>query len=151
MKIFYTFVLSLIPDSLITYGIMIFFGKQGWESFFIILLVLESFYLIRWLFQSIVGWLSYIFIWKKNIVDGILTNLHSNKFPNPDDYGFSKSFPEGYYNAIINDRNLEKEVTDQARIYINEIWTLRNLGQLQAIFRILNAHGESISMYQNSF
>lgn len=145
-----TIILSFIPDSIIAYVIMILLYEQSWKFFIYIFLALQLFYLIRWFFQSIIGWINFK-INKSLLINEIYKTLKENKFPEPGKYNFNEKFPESYYHAVLNDTNLSEEIRMITQATDTEIKTMRNLGVLQSLFRLLKAHTEGIQKYQNHF
>jgi hypothetical protein len=147
MKI--TILLSLIPDSLIAYVIMKLLGKGDWVSFIFIFLALEALYFARWIFQSIVASINFK-MKKDQIIDEIYRTLKENDLPTPSEYNIDEEFPESYYQAVLNDNDLNEKVRMIAQASDTEIKTLRNIGNAQALFRLLKAHTAGIKKYKDT-
>jgi hypothetical protein len=145
-----TIILSLVPDSIIAYAIMRLLDEQSWRFFIYIFLALQLFYLIRWVFQSIIGWINFK-MHKDELINAIYKTLKENKFPEPEKYGFDEKFPESYYRTILSDTDLRVEIRMMTQATDTEIRTMRSLGLLQPLFKLLKAHSEGIKKYQNHF
>lgn len=145
-----TIILGFIPDSIIAYVIMRLLNEQSWNFFIYVFLALQLFYLIRWVFRSIIGWINFR-MHKNELVNAIYKTLKDNKFPEPQVYDFDEKFPESYYRAILSDKDLPEEIRMITQATDTEIITMRNLGLIQPLFRLLNAHSESLKKYQINF
>ena len=88
---------------------------------------------------------------KDALISEIYKTLKENKFPEPEEYNFDEKFPESYYRAILSDTDLNEEIRMITQATDTEIRTMRNLGLLQPLFRLLKAHSEGIKKYQNHF
>lgn len=150
LKLFIISILTFLPDSMIAYGVMVVLGEEGFISFLIIFLLLQIFYLIRLIFQASVGRVFYILV-KESMIKKIFTSLKENQFPSPAIYGFSPSFPEGYYREILKRKDTSHEVQMTAQEYNTRLETLRDAWLLLWLLRIIHIHAKAIQRYQEDF
>lgn len=124
LKLFIISILTFLPDSMIAYGVMVVLGEEGFISFLIIFLLLQIFYLIRLIFQASVGRVFYVLV-KENMIKKILASFKDKQFPSPAAYGFTRSFPEGYYREILKREDTSHVVQMAAQEHNTRLETLR--------------------------
>jgi len=146
-----TFILGLIPDCVIAYLIMVLlWDEKSLGVFIFIFIALQVLYLIRWIFQSIVGWVTFSMN-KEKLIEGVYKELKEKKFPEPDKYTFDKSMPHHFYRLVANDLSVDVSTRISAQAMESEVNILRSVGQLQAMMRLTNIHSASLKQYQSDF
>lgn len=91
---------GFIPELSLAYIVMKLVGGD-WLVFLITYIAIQMFYLIVWLFRSLVNWLFYTVLWRKQLIEGIYKNLTLRQYPNK---GYYLSYPfdaETYFLEIV--------------------------------------------------
>lgn len=143
-----TFVGGLIPEMLLSYFVMRLMG-EGWSVFWFTYIAIQLFYLIVWLFRSIVSWVFYKFIWKTPLVESIYESLIERQYPNKGYCICDSGDVETFFEEMVFEPQLNIETRIHAASLSTRFNVLREFGNIQGLFRLQKATFIALKKYFN--
>ena len=138
------FFAGLIPEVALSYFLMQLFN-EGWSFFWLVYIGIQGFYFIVWIFRSLISWLLYKLIGKKQLIEKFYETLVSREYPDPHTYYSGDAM--NYFEEVVYEPDGKIETRINAATLMTEHQTLKGVGQLQFAYRIERAAREAIQMY----
>jgi hypothetical protein len=126
-----TILFGIIPDLLITYGIVIYLGSTA-PSFWIVFIAIQGLRIIGRAYVSATSWLIFRIYGKSVQVAGILHYLNTNKFPAPR-YHHTGQFASKYFLDVSYDAEVPIDTRLMARQMYGSVEAIRQQGRRAAL------------------
>ncbi len=138
-------IVAWIPELIFSWIVAKIFETSMWYVF----IALQIVKLFLWFIKSLVSYLLFHLLWKRDLVDDCYTSLVQYKYPNPAKYYFkiNSDSPSDYFLYVIQDDELEiKTRLNSAGAYASLSGSLMSDG-LTVFLRLNKVFREAINKY----